>query len=230
MFQRSKGGSTASSKGPRSTNIIRKKIFPPFWKRPNSKYFSSKGSVFSWDEASYECQNSENRTATIDRIPTVVEYSSSSSNDQSLENDVDENMGKLLRYSVPMEINQQVEAVEKHNFSSHCHENEDNFADKYSINDEDNQNYDDDDNDDENYSFMSDTALRDEVNIEREKIKLSFVKASEERSTTKQTFFNVSACFGHLSTTSRKYYPESPTKIAYSMRYELESNQKYRLD
>ena len=246
MFRRSQVGSSTrtgttgldrtSSKRIITKSVLHKKIFSPFWKRPMSKHIVSKGSVFSWDEASYECQKSEHRSVTIDRIPTAIEYLSSSSDDHSLENK-DELMETQSRYSVPMEIDQQVTAKQK--VSDHCHRKDDNIMDKYSMIDEDcdNNNDDDDDDDDdkstlfgslENDSFTSDTALRDEINIEREKIKQSYIFANEKRIVTKQPFFHVSACFGH--TNARNVLPESPIKHPYSIRYKLESDQFLRLE
>jgi hypothetical protein len=246
MFRRSQQGSSntgrigvtnnghgrTSSKGYNAKNILHKKIFNPLWKRHKSKHYSSKGSVFSWDEASYECQRIEELAMPIDRIPTAIEYLSSSSNSHSLENE-NECMESQSRYSVPMEMDQQAEMDQ--NLSDQCDKKEDILVDKYSIIEESSENYDDDDDDKstlfgslENDSFTSDTALRDEINIEREKIKQSYMIANEESNSKKQSFFNVSACFGHINTNSRKYIPESPTKHA--IRYELEYDQKFRLD
>ena len=227
MFRRSGSSSRISSKRPSANNILRKRMITPFWKPHKSKHLSRKGSVLSWDEASYECQNMQNISMNIDRISTAIEYLSSSSNDQSLNNE-DECLENQSRYSVPMEMDQQVQVTEEQNMSDHCHQKDDNIVDRYSIIDEDGQNnYVEVDDDCENStlfgslgndSFTSDTALRDEINIEREKIKLSYMIANESNA-TKQSFFNLSACFGHISTNSRKFAPGSPTKHIHSMRY-----------
>ena len=190
---------------------VHKKIFPLFWKRQKSRQLGRNRSMFSWDEASYECQNS----VKIDRIPTAIEYSSSSSNAHSFRNN-EELAESLLRYSVPMEIDVQVKPVLDEQVAlSRCHSQDDNALDKYSIVEEE---FDDDDDDDEgdnsillgsldSGSFMSDTALRDEINIEREKIKQSFMIANEKRTPRKHAFCNVSACFGPTN-----FNIESPTK------------------
>lgn len=215
-------------------NILHKKVFPPFWKRYRAKHMGSNSSVFSWDEASYESQNVDDTLVTINHIPTAIEYLPSSSTDHSLENE--ELMEAQSRYSVPMEIDQQLNVMEVQFAADHCHL-EDNVIDKYCIVDEEDENYDDEDDDRstlfgslETDSFTSDTALRDEINIEREKIKHLFMIANEERKAMKQPFFNVSACFGHVSANSRNDVAESPTKHAYAIHYKLESDQRLRLD
>ena len=235
FFKTKQGNSNWSSSKERAKTVSRFRLFSEFGKRNKSTNLGHKGSGFSWDEASYECQSMEDRSGIIDRIPTAIEYISSSSNDNSLETD-DERLESLSRYSVPMEINDQLDMIEKKNLAMHYHHKEDNTMDKYSLVDEDNENFDEDDDKStlfgslENDSFMSDTALRDEINIEREKIKRSYMLANEHRQTTKESFFNISACFGHISTNSRKYYPESPQKQAHTKRFKLESDQIFRLD
>ncbi len=183
---------------------VHKKIFPLFWKRRKSRQLGSNRSVLSWDEASYECK--------IDRVPTAIEYSSASSNAHSL-HDSEELTESLLRYSVPMEIDVQVKSVvtDEQVALSRCHSQDDNALDKYSIVE---QEFDDDEDDTsilleslDSGSFMSDTARRDEINIEREKLKQSFMIANEKRTPRKHAFCNVSACFGPTN-----YGIESPTK------------------
>lgn len=249
MFRRSKLGNTKTATDasfdmnlPKRVNAkksIHKKIFPPFWKRQKSKYYGSKGSVFSWDEASYECQSSEFRSVSIEHIPTAIEYLSSSSIDHSHESD-HERMESMSRYSVPMEICQKVNVMEEQKeLNSREIEKR---VDKYSIVDQEFEKYDGEDDDDkstlfgslDNDSFMSDTALRDEINSEREKIKQSFMQQANETSATlkqKSPFFNVSACFAPASTAySRNYLLESPIKKPYPVRYILESDQFLQLD
>lgn len=250
MFRRSKLGNSNNAtdtcldmnltKRVNAKMNIHKKIFPPFWKRQKSKYYGSKGSVLSWDEASYECQSSEFRSVTIERIPTAIEYLSSSSIDRSQESD-HERMESMSRYSVPMEICQKVTVMEEQNELNS--REVDKCVDKYSIVDQEFEKYDGEDDDDDkstlfgsldNDSFMSDTALRDEINSEREKIKQSFMQEANEKSTAlkqKSPFFNVSACFAPASTAySRSYLLESPIKKPYPVRYILESDQFLRLD
>ena len=203
-------------------------------------HYGNKGSAFSWDEASYDSQNSEYKSVTIDHIPTAIEYLSSSSIDQSLEAAHD-HMEVLSRYSVPMEVDQQQNVIEEQSELKHSHLYNDTGLDKYSVIDQEFEKCDEDDDDDDkstlfgslaNDSFVSDTALRDEINTEREKIKQSFMQANEKSKAVKRTFFNVSDCFGPASTStnSHSYLLDSPIKKPYAVRYKLESDQFLRLE
>ena len=232
MFRRSKLGSSNKA------TDLHKMVFPPFWKRQKSKYHGSKGSVLSWDEASYECQRSEYRPVPIERIPTAIEYLSSSSIDHSQDSD-HVRMKNKSRYSVPMEIDEKVNVIVDQNELNHREVDE--LVDKYSIIDEELENHNGDDDDKSslsgslgNDSFMSDTALRNEINSEREKIKQSFMQTSEKNTAAtqkKSPFFNVSACCEPTTSTYfRSYHLESPIKKTYSVRYPLESDQGLRLD
>lgn len=216
-----------------------KKIFPPLWRRQKTKKKSSTVSVFSWDEASYECQKSEGKYVTIERIPTAIEYSSPSSTDDSLASD-HERIENMSRYSVPMDIEETFDIIVKETTLNQCEITE--IVDKYSIIDQDFENNDGDDDDDNksalfgslnNDSFMSDTALRDEINNEREKIKQSFMQAKENNCAVKQKrhFFNIAACFGSTNTAySHSYNLESPMKKPYTMRHTLGSDEFLQLD
>jgi hypothetical protein len=135
-----------------------------------------------------------NQSMNIDRIPTAIEYSSSSSIDVPFGNDDCQS-----RYSVPMEIGQ-IEEQELDVCDNYDAEN-DFIPDKYSIVVDE---FDEDNCDDitfgslDNDSFISDTALWDEVQNEREQIKKTFILTNKISKETKP-LFDFTTCFGPTS-------------------------------
>jgi hypothetical protein len=207
MMERSKNRSKNTATGTKTRvdyssnkrwkNICRKKLFPLIWKLKISK--PTNNSLDGMDglckeQPSTDSDNDFSQPEHIDRIPTAIEYSSSISTGAPFDNEDCQS-----RYSVPMEIDQ-IEDKESTECDQYNEEN-DFIPDQYSIliNEDDDDNLDDStlgslDND----SFISDTALRDEIQNEREQIKKSYM-LTNKIGNVKKPPFDFTTCFGQTS-------------------------------